>query len=91
MASAVALLSSPPAMGVKGQGQGVRMKKRRKKGIHWPEKATSISCVVDTRLKLMAVNSSAFKKCKLLNGVIPALIAMSNIAVRYHCFCDGQV
>ena len=28
---------------------------------------------------------------KQLNGVIPALVAMSNIAVRCHCFCGGQV
>ena len=29
--------------------------------------------------------------CKLLNGVIPAQVAMSNIAVRYHLFGDGHV
>ena len=23
--------------------------------------------------------------------VIPSLVAVSNIAVLYHCFCDGQV
>ena len=30
-------------------------------GIHWPEKVTSNSCVVDTRLKIVAVNSSALQ------------------------------
>ena len=58
MASAIALLSSPPAMGVKGQGQGVCV----------------CVCV-----------------CVLLNGVIPAQVAMSNIAVSYHRFRDGHV
>ena len=29
--------------------------------------------------------------CKLLNGVIPALVAMFNIAARYRHFRDGQV
>ena len=44
-----------------------RKKEKKKKmekwkiGIHWPEKVTSNSCVVDTRLKIVAVNSSALQ------------------------------
>ena len=35
--------------------------------VHWPEKATSISCVVDTRLKLVVVNSSALQAVEWCN------------------------
>ena len=45
----------------------VCMLKKLKIGIHWPEKATSISCVVDTRLKLVAVNSSALQAVEWCN------------------------
>ena len=33
---------------------------------------------------------SIHQPCKLLNSVIPAKVAMSNIAVRYHRFRDGH-
>ena len=36
-------------------------------GIHWPGKVTSISCVVDTRLNIVAVNSSALKAVEWCN------------------------
>ena len=29
--------------------------------------------------------------CKLLNGAIPAQVAMCNIAVRYHRYRDGHI
>ena len=48
--------------------------KSDKKGIHWPEKATSISCVVDTRLKIVAVNSSALQAVEWFN---PAQVAIT--------------
>ena len=53
--------------------------------------AHALVCVwVRTRL-CVCVCVCVHQPCKLLNGVIPALVAMSNIAVRYHCFCDGHV
>ena len=43
--------------------------KNEKIGIHWPEKATSTSYmyVVDTRLKLVVVNSSALQAVEWSN------------------------
>ena len=48
-------------------------RKKRKKwkngkiGIHWPVKVTLNSCVVDTRLKIVAVNSSALQAVEWFN------------------------